>query len=180
MLVKLAACVVVLGTVPALLLAFAGIPDGPREDVVPFETRTVAAEQQWLEHVGAICKWEQQQGKAFARAFRRAASPLDVEFLFKSAIRLTDESRAIFARLDVPLAYRREAKDLLRYMNQERAGLKGALEAFKKRRKAEFLRSVRRFVQADTKSSELLAQLGVDGCRVKPVTIPQSSRDRIV
>jgi hypothetical protein len=36
------------------------------------------------------------------------------------------------------------------------------------------------FVAADVKSSRLLAELGVAGCNVKPVSIPESERARIV
>lgn len=180
MLSKLAAVAVVLGALPVAILLAGGLPDGPRQDLVPYETRTVGAEEEWRNRVEAICDWEKQQAKALTRAFRRIQAPVDVEFLFKSAIRLSDESRAIFARLAPPLEYRRERSDLLRLFRQERSGLADALEAFKERRRRAFIRSVRRFVEADTRSSRLLAQLGVDGCNVKPVTVPQSSRVRTV
>jgi hypothetical protein len=59
-------------------------------------------------------------------------------------------------------------------------GIKNARDAFKERRRGAFLRSVRRFVAADVKSSRLLAELGVAGCNVKPVSVPESERARVV
>jgi hypothetical protein len=179
-LVKLAAGAVVLGIIPVALISVGGLPSGPREDLVPYETRTVGAEEQWRQRVGAICKWELKQGKAFNRAFRRAAAPVDVAFMFKSLIRLNDESTAIFARLEAPLEFRRESKDLLRYLRQERAGLADALRAFRDRRRAAFFRSVRRLAQAQAKIGGLLIQLGVNGCRVKPITVPDTNDVKIV
>jgi hypothetical protein len=179
-LLKLAAGAVVLGIIPVALISVGGLPSGPREDLVPYETRTVGAEEQWRERVGAICKWELKQGKAFNRAFRRAAAPVDVVFMFKSLIRLNDESMAIFARLEAPLEFRRESKDLLRYLRQQRAGLAGALRAFRDRRRPAFIQSVRRLAKAEAKIGGLLVQLGVNSCGLKPVTVPGPSRVRIV
>ena len=178
---KLAAVVFVLGIVPgALWLGGVLPPPDSREDIVPYESRTISAEAEWRDHVGVICGWERQQGRAFEKAFRGASTPADVEFLFEAAIRLSDESLAIFNRLDTPFEYRREARTLRRLFWEERMGIKSALGAFKERRRTAFLRSVSRFVEADAKSSRLLAELGVDGCNVKPVTIPDSERARIV
>jgi hypothetical protein len=178
---KLVAVVFVLGVVPgSLWLGGALPPPDAREDIVPFEVRTTSAENEWRDHVGAICGWERRQGRAFRKAFRRASSPADVVFLFNAALRLSDESLAIFNRLDTPFEYRREARTLRRLFWEERMGIKNARDAFKRSRRGAFLRGVRRFVEADVKSSRLLAQLGVDGCNVKPVSIPQNQRARIV
>ena len=92
-----------------------------------------------------------------------------------------DESIGMFNRLDTPLEYERETRMLKRLFREERRNLKGALEAFKRARRAAFLRAIRRFAAADAKSTKLLVQLGVDGCgNVKPVTLPQGQRERIV
>jgi hypothetical protein len=178
---KLAAIVFILGVVPGSLWlgGFLPPPDS-REDIVPYESRTIGAEEEWRDHVSALCGWERQQGRAFKNAFRRASSPVDIEFQFNAALRLSDESFAIFNRLETPFEYRREVRTLRRLFWEERMGVKNARDAFKKRRRGAFLRGVRRFVAADVKSSRLLAELGVTGCDVKPVSIPESGRARIV
>jgi hypothetical protein len=178
-LVKLAAAAVVLGIVPVALIVAGGLPSGPRADVVPFETRTVGAEEQWRERVGAICKWEMKQGKAFNRAFRRA-TVADGELLFKSLIRFNDESTAIFARLEAPLEFRRESKDVVRYLRQQSVALGDALRAFRDRRRAALVRSLRRFARAHARIDGLLVDLGVGGCGEQPITVPDANRVKIV
>jgi hypothetical protein len=178
---RLAAVVFVLGVVPGSLWLGGVLPTpDSREDIVPYESRTIGAEEEWRDHVSAICGWERQQGRAFKKAFRRIWSPADIELLFNEALRLSDESFAIFNRLDTPFEYRREARTLRGLFWEERMGIKNASDAFKKRSRGAFLRSVRRFVEADVKSSRLLAELGVAGCNVTPVSIPESERARIV
>ena len=178
---RLAGVIFVLGVVPgSLWLGGVLPPPDSREDIVPYESRAIGAEEEWRDHVGAICAWERQQGRAFKKAFRRAWSPADIEFQFNAALRLSDKSLAIFNRLDTPFEYRREAHTLRRLFWEERMGIKNARDAFKERRRGAFLRSVRRFVVADVKSSRLLAELGVAGCNVEPVSIPESERARIV
>jgi hypothetical protein len=178
---RLAAFAFVLAVVPGSLWlgGFLPPPDS-REDIVPYESRTIGAEDEWRDHVSAICGWERQQGRAFQKAFRRAWSPADIEFLFNAALRLSDESLAIFNRLDTPFEFKSEARTLRRLFWEERMGLKNARDAFKDRKRGAFLKGVRRFVDADVKSSRLLSELGVAGCNVKPVSIPQSERARIV
>jgi hypothetical protein len=178
---RLAAVIFVLGVVPgSVWLGGVLPPPDSREDIVPYESRAIGAEEEWRDHVGAICAWERQQGRAFKKAFRRAWSPADIEFQFNAALRLSDKSLAIFNRLDTPFEYRREAHTLRRLFWEERMGIKNARDAFKERSRGAFLRSVRRFVAADVKSSRLLAELGVAGCNVELVSIPESERARIV
>jgi hypothetical protein len=178
---RLATVVFVLGVVPGSLWLGGVLPSpDSREDIVPYESRTIGAEEEWREHVSAICGWERQQARAFKKAFRRAWSPADIEFQFNAALRLSDQSLAIFNRLATPLEYTREARTLRLLLWEERTGIKNARDAFKDRRRGPFLRSVRRFVAADVKSSRLLAQLGVAGCTVKPLSIPESERARVV
>ncbi len=178
---RVAAVVFVLGVIPASLWAAGALPpEQAREDLVPFESRTTSAEEEWRARVGTICGWEQRQNRAFERAFRGAATLADVQLLFEAAIRLSDESLAIFGRLETPLQYRGEARTLRRLIRQERSGIKGALDALNAGQRAAFLRSVRDFVAADAKSSRLLVELGIDGCKVKPVTVPEGERARIV
>jgi hypothetical protein len=102
---RLAAVVFVLGVVPGSLWLGGVLPlPDSRLDIVPYESRTIGAEEEWRDHVSAICVWERQQGRAFKKAFRRAWSPDDIESLFNAALRLSDESLAIFDRLDTPLS----------------------------------------------------------------------------
>jgi hypothetical protein len=182
MLARIAAGVVVIGMVPgALWLAGLLPPPEARSDVVAYQSRTTPEETLWRNHVGEICRWERKQGRALEKAFRHASSPADVELLFREGLRLGDESIGMFNRLETPLEYRREARTLKRLFKEERGSLERALEAIEGGRRGPFLRAVRRFVDADAESTRLLAQLGVEGCgNVKPVTLPQGQRDRIV
>jgi hypothetical protein len=180
-LAKLGAFLFVIGVVPATLWLTGLLPPPEaRSDVVASESRTTSEETAWRKRMGAICGWERKQGRALEKAFRRASSPADVQLLFQEAIRLSDESLAILKRLDTPLEYRREARALQRLSWQERMAIKHALEAFKDGKRAAFVRAIRALVAADSKSSSLLAQLGIAGCNVKPVAVPQGSRERIV
>jgi hypothetical protein len=181
MFAKVSAFVIVVGIVPATLwLAGFLPPPDARSDVVASETRTISEESAWRTRMGAICGWERKQGRALEKVFRRASSPADVRLLFQEAIRLSDESLAMFKRLDTPLEYRREARTLQRLSWQERMAIKHALEAFKDGKRAAFVRAIRALVAADSKTSRLLAQIGIGGCNVRPVTVPQGSRERIV
>jgi hypothetical protein len=181
MVARLAAFVFVVGVIPATLWATGLLPPPEaRSDVVASESRTTSEEAAWRDRVSAICGWERKQGRALEKAFRRASNPADFQLLFQEAIRLSDESLGIFNRLETPLEYRREARTLRRLSWQERTAIKHALEAFKEGRRVAFVRAIRALVTADSKSSNLLAQLGIDGCNVKPVTVPQSSRERVV
>jgi hypothetical protein len=182
MLARIAAGVVVVGVVPgALWLTGLLPPPEARSDVVAYETRTTSEEAAWRNHVSAICGWERKQGRALEKAFRRASSPVDVQLLIKEGLRLGDESIGMFNRLETPLEYKREAGTLKRLFRLERRNLQRALEAFEHGRRGAFVRAVRRFAAADTKSTRLLVQLGVEGCgNVKPVTLPQGQRERIV
>jgi hypothetical protein len=178
---RVAAIVFVLGVIPASLWV-AGVlpPEQARDDLVAFESRTTSAEQEWRARVGTICGWERQQNRAFERAFRKASTPADVQLLFEAAIRLSDESLAIFGRLKTPLQFRGEARTLRRLLREERNGIKNALDALNAGQRAAFLRSIKAFVEADAKSSRLLVELGIDGCKVQPVTVPEGERARIV
>ena len=182
MLARIAAGLVVVGMVPGTLW-LAGLlpPPEARSDLVAYESRTTPEETVWRAHVSAICRWERKQGRALAKAFRRASSPADVQLLFREGLRLGDESIGMFKRLDTPLEYQREARTLKRLFREEHRNLEQALEAFKHARRGAFLRAIRRFAAADAKSTQLLVQLGVEGCgNVKPVTLPQGQRERIV
>ena len=155
-------------------------PPEARSDVVAYESRTTSEETVWRNHVGEICRWERKQGRALEKAFRRASSPADVQLLFREGLRMGQESLGMFNRLDTPLEYKREVRTLKRLFREEGRNLERALEAFKHGRRAAFVRAIHRFAAADAKSTRLLVQLGVDGCNVKPVTLPQGQRERIV
>ena len=181
MLARIAAGVVVVGMVPAALWVTGLLPPPEaRSDVVAYEARTTSEETVWRNHVGEICRWERKQGRALEKAFRRASSPADVQLLFREGLRMGQESLGMFNRLDTPLEYEREVRTLKRLFREERRNLERALEAFKHGRRAAFVRAIHRFAAADAKSTRLLVQLGVDGCNVKPVTLPQGQRERIV
>jgi hypothetical protein len=91
-------------------------------------------------------------------------------------MRMIEESRAIFGRLDPPFEFERESRDLNRLLLSERASLAATLNAFRARKKAAFLGSLNRFARTDARISELLNQLGGAGCRTKPVAIPNQDR----
>jgi hypothetical protein len=181
MLARLAAVVLVLGAVPATLFAAGQLPLPEREQgVVPYETRTLSAETQWREHVNAICAWEKKQAKTLVRAFRRARTRADVELLLQHAIRLGEQSSAIFGRLHPPLVYRREATTLRRVFRSERAALANLLDAFRVGNRAAFYSAAKRLVAADQRSTRLLTELGVDGCGVRPIAVPERERIRTI
>jgi hypothetical protein len=181
MVARIAAAVIVVGVVPGALWVTGLLPPPEaRSDVVPFESRTISEQATWSNRVSAICGWERKQVRALQKAFRGASSPADVEFLFKAAIRLSDESVAMFRRLDAPLEYRREIRTLQRLFRQERRAIEQALDAFKERRSAAFMRAIRRLVASDARTTRLLRQLGADGCRVRPITVPQGQGEKIV
>jgi hypothetical protein len=181
MVARIAAVVIVVGVVPGALWVTGLLPPPEaRSDVVPFESRTTSGQTAWSNRVSAICGWERKQVRAVRKAFRGASSPADVEFLFKAAIKLSDTSGAMFKRLDAPLGYRREIRTVQRLFRQERKAIEQALEAFKARRSAAFMRAIRRLVVADARTTRLLAQLGADGCRVPPITVPQGGGEKIV
>jgi hypothetical protein len=178
---RVAAIAFVLGVIPVSLWVAGVLPPEPaRDDLVAFESRTTSAEEQWRARVGTICGWERQQGRAFERAFRKASTPADVRLLFEAAVRLSEESLDIFGRLETPLQYRGEARTLRRLLREERNGIKNALDALNAGQRAVFVRSIRAFVEADAKSSRLLVELGIAGCKVQPVTVPEGDGAKIV
>jgi hypothetical protein len=178
---RLAAVVLVLGIVPAAVFATGQLPLRQREEgVVPYMPRTVSPEEQWRDRMGVICGWEKEQAKSLERAFRRASTVADVQLLFEHAIHLGERSSAIFGRLRVPLAYRREARELRGLLRAKRNALEGLLEALRAGKRPAFFRAARRLAAADVRSSRLLTQLGIAGCGVKPVSVPERERVRIV
>lgn len=181
MLSRLAAVVLVLGIVPAAVLATGQLPLRQREEgVVPYTARTVSAEEEWRDRMSVICGWEKEQAKSLERAFRRASTVADVELLFEQAIHLGERSSAIFGRLRVPLAYRRETRELSGLLRAKRNALEALLDALRAGKRPAFFRAARRLVAVDLRSSRLLTQLGIDGCGLKPVSVPERERVRIV
>ena len=180
MLPKILAAVVVVAVVPVALVAFGDLPAEQRNDLVVSETRPVDAEGLWRDRVSSICRWQRKQGKLFRKAFRYAATPVDVEFALKSAMRFLDESRAIFGRLDPPFEFQREARTFVRLLRSERGSLAALLKAFRERKRAAFEHNLRRVLRADARATNLLKQLGGAGCHAKPVTVPNRERVRVV
>jgi hypothetical protein len=178
---KLAAVALVLGIVPAAVLATGQLPTRQREEgVVPYTPRTVSAEEEWRERMGVICGWEKKQARSLGRAFRHASTLADVQLLFEHAIGLGERSSAIFGRLRVPLAYRREARELRGLLRTKRNALEALLDSLRAGKRGAFFQAANRLADADLRSSRLLTQLGIDGCVVKPVSVPERERIRIV
>ena len=182
MLPKLVTLVFVLGVVPGALWATGQLPPPhAREDLVSsLSPHKPDAETEWLQRVGAICVWERKRARALGKAFHRATTPADVRLLLESAIHLSERSAAVFKRLEAPFAYRREARTLRRLFRRERAAMRRAREAVEQQNRTAFFRALRALAEADAEGSRILGDLGVDGCGVKPVSVPERERVRTV
>jgi hypothetical protein len=179
---KLFAVALVLGLVAgALWLGGALQPPSPG-DVGPSLAGVEPArdEGDWAAKVGAICGWERRQNDALERAFRRAVTPRDVELYLESAMSLATRTAGVFDRLQPPFAYRREVRELRRLLWRQQRGLENMLAAFKRRDRRAFVGAVRQLVRFDERTAAIFADLGVDGCGVKPVDLPESSRTRVI
>ena len=76
-LVKLVVVAFALGVVPAALWATGNLPPPhAREDLVSqLSVPKLSAEEEWRQHVGAICGWQRKQVRTLGKAFRRAVTP---------------------------------------------------------------------------------------------------------
>jgi hypothetical protein len=181
-LVKIAAVVLVLAIVPAALWVAGGLPlPHARQDLVsvlPEPKRS--PEAAWRQRVGSICGWQRKQVRTLGKAFRRAATPADVQLLLESAIRLGERSTEIFRRLDAPLTYRREARTLLLLWHRENDALKEFAAAAERQNRAAFAYRMRVIARLDFRISRIFARLDVDGCTRKPVRVLDEDRAPIV
>jgi hypothetical protein len=121
----------------------------------------------WIEHVGAICDWEQKRQRALLRAYRRAniiGTPKDLEIMLLAAIRMGDESKAIFNRLTPPFEYRREVGELRRLFRQERRALEGLVKAVQNLDDRRFVRRWRDLATANARKTDALRDLGLTKC----------------
>lgn len=174
-LVRIAAVLFVLGIVPAALWAAGDLPlPHARQDLVPYLPEPKAsAENTWRKQVGAICGWQRKQVRTLGKAFRRAATPADVQLLLEGAIRLGERSAAIFGRLDAPLTYRREARRLLYLFRRENETLKEFAEAAEEQNRAAFLHGIRHIARLDAAISRIFTGLEIAPCKGKPVIVPE-------
>jgi hypothetical protein len=171
----------VLGAVPAALWLGGSLPiPEQRTDVVATTTAPLTAEQEWVARVNTICAWEQKRGKALQRAFRRVYTRADFAIVFQSALNDGEESLAIFGRLEPPLTYRREARDIKTLVRREHASLRSALQAFLRGGRKAFFRSMQRAIASDLRSSHMLYELGATQCVPRPPDLPHQPRVPIV
>jgi hypothetical protein len=181
-LVKLAAVVLVLGIVPAALWAAGDLPlPQAREDLVPsLSGPELSPENAWRQRVGAICGWQRKQARTLGKAFRKVATPADLELLLDNAIRLGERSAAIFRRLDPPLTYRREARTLRRLFHRENVALREFADATEEQNRAAFVHGLREIAEVDGRIGQIFTELGIDECRTKPLAVPDEGRTPIV
>jgi hypothetical protein len=171
----------VLGAVPAALWLGGGLPiPEERTDVVAATTAPLTAEEQWVAQVNTICAWEEKRGRTLQRAFRRVYTRADFAIVFQSALTYGEESLAIFGRLQPPLTYRREAREIKALIRSEQADLRSALQAFLRGRRTAFLTAMRRAFAADLHSSRMLYELGATRCAPRPPELPRRPRARVV
>jgi hypothetical protein len=171
----------VLGAVPAALWLGGSLPIPEQQtDVVAATTAPLTAEQEWVARVNTICAWEQKRGKTLQRAFRRVYTRADFAIVFQSALNYGEESLAIFARLQPPLAYRREAREIKALIRREQASLRGALRAFLRGGRRAFFREMERAFASDLRSSRMLYELGATNCAPRPPDLPRQPRAPVV
>jgi hypothetical protein len=168
--------------VPAALWATGNLPPPhAREDLVSqLSVPKLSAEEEWRQHVGAICGWQRKQVRTLGKAFRRAVTPADFQLLLDNAIRLGERSTGIFERLRAPLTYRREARTLVRLFRRDNAALRRLADAADRQNRAALLRAFRQIARIETRISRIFVQFDIDRCRVKPVAVPDEGRAPIV
>jgi hypothetical protein len=138
------------------------------------------AEEEWAGHVNAICEREKEQVKTLLKAFRHMSTPRDFEFLLESGLRIGEANIAVFLRLDPPLTFRRETRELKRLLRAEHTAAERLLDAFRAGKRRAFLRHLRALFSADARSTRLLVQLGASECGVKPLRSYPESRELAV
>ena len=129
-----------------------------------------AERREWIDHVGAICDWERKRTKTLFRVYRGSvAVPKNLELLLRSAIRMGDESKAIFNRLTPPFEYRREVRELRRHFADERRALEGLVDAVTALDRRQFLRRWRELAVANGRKIDALRNLGLSNCVPRPL-----------
>jgi hypothetical protein len=126
---------------------------------------------EWIDHVSAICDWERKRTKTLIRVYRDGGIgvPKDVELLLLAAIRMGDESKAIFNRLTPPFEYRREVRELRRHFGHERRALEGLVDAVRNLSRRQFLRHWRELAGANARKIDTLRDLGLKKCVPRPL-----------
>jgi hypothetical protein len=177
-LVKLVVVAFALGVVPAALWATGNLPPPhARQDVVPFLSRPKPkAEEAWRQRVGVICGWHRKQARSLGRAYGKAVTPADFQLLLENEIRLNERSTAIFRRLRAPLAYRREARTLVRLLRREDAALKRLAATAGQPNRAALVRALRHIARAEVRIGRIFTQFDIDRCQAKPGTAPDEDR----
>jgi hypothetical protein len=99
--------------------------------------------------------------------------PKDVELLLLAAIRMGDESKAIFNRLTPPFEYRREVRELRGILGRERRALEGLVDAVRDLDRRQFVRRWRELALANARKIDALRDLGLKKC--VPRALPAES-----
>jgi hypothetical protein len=125
-----------------------------------------ATRLEWIDHVSAICDWERKRARALIRAYREGSIgvPKDLELMLLAAIRMGDESRAIFNRLTPPFEYRREVRELRALFRDERLALEGLVDAVQDLNQRRFVRGWRDLARANARKVNALRNLGLTKC----------------
>jgi hypothetical protein len=141
-----------------------------------------AERREWLSNVSAICDWERKRMKALARAYRDRSigAPKDLELLLLAAIRMGDESKAIFNRLTPPFEYRREVRELRLRFRQERRALEGLVEAVQNLDQRAFVRRWRVLATANARKIQALRNLGLRKCVPRALPAEADEPDLVV
>lgn len=136
---------------------------------------------EWIDHVGAICDWERKRTKTLFRVYRRSIGvPKNLELLLRAAIRMGDESKAIFNRLTPPFEYRREVRELRRHFGDERRALEGLVEAVRNLDRRQFVHRWRALAIANARKIDALRNLGLTKCVPRPLPAKSGKSDLIV
>jgi hypothetical protein len=153
------------------------IPRGEEEASDDVEAIDPEADRtEWIEHVDAICDWERKRLRALIRIYRRGnilGAPKDLEIMLLAAIRMGDESKAIFNRLTPPFEYRREVRELRRLFRQERRALEGLVKAVQNLDHRRFVRGWRDLATANGRKVKALRDLGLKKC--VPRSLPREA-----
>jgi hypothetical protein len=140
-----------------------------------------AARTEWIDHVSAICDWERKRSKALFRVYRGSAGvPKNLELLLRAAIRMGDESKAIFNRLTPPFEYRREVRELRRHFGDERRALEGLVDAVRNLDRRQYVRHWRQLAMANARKIDALRNLGLTKCIPRPLPAKSEKSDLIV
>ncbi len=175
------ALLVVLGAVPFALWVGGYLP--PPERTAAAENRPALepglAEVAWRDHMAAICAWERKRMQGIEEAFSRSVTSADALLGLDSAISLGRSSLDIFRRLEPPLAYQREARQLKGLLEREQRAVVGLRDAIRSGKRKAYFRNAKVIVAAEERKRAVLADLGLRACIPQPPN-PPAKADAIV